>query len=480
MDAAGRAVAEAALKHYPQAQRILVLCGKGNNGGDGYVAARYLKAAGRAVTVLELASSPEELTTPESRAARAAWLAHEGPTVKINGDSLQQALESCELIMDALFGSGLSRPLEGELAQVVKRVNASQSPVLSIDVPSGLSADQATPFDVHIHADHTVQLAGPKRASVLHPACEAYGSSEVVDVGIPARILEAHAQVELLEPSRVRAWLPRRSLDTHKYEVGTVLVIAGSQQYAGAAVLTCHAAFRAGAGLVTLAGEARPGGLWPEVIFSTLQWNDAPLETLAELPERRRQVRVIGPGLDDRAKEHLLELIGQSSAPTVLDAEAFLAEDAWLEAVRTHGRCVLTPHAGEASRLLDRPTREIREDPLGAALQLARKAGAVTLLKGATTVIASHDGRMVLSTQSHPGMATGGTGDALAGVIGAFIASGDASTNDLFERTAAAVFVHGLAGKLAGGQLGDGLVASDVIDNVPYAVQEVLNTHPNT
>lgn len=473
MEAAGRTVAEAALKHYPYAPRILVLCGKGNNGGDGYVAARYLRATKRDVTVLELASSPDELTTRESKSARAAWLAHEGPTARLTDDALE-ALEHCDLIVDALFGSGLSRPLEGELARVVMRVNRSRVPVLSIDVPSGLDADQAKPFEVHIHAEHTVQLAGPKRASVLHPACEAYGSSEVVDIGIPANILEAHSDVELLEPSRVRAWLPKRALDTHKYEVGTVLVVAGSEKYAGAAVLTCHAAFRAGAGLVTLAGEARPDGLWPEVIFSALQWNEKPLQALADFPDKRQQVRVIGPGLDGRAQEHLRDLIRQSDAPTVLDAEAFSPADVWFDTVKAHGRCVLTPHAGEASRLLDRPTQDIREDPIGAAQHLAQKSGAVTLLKGATTVIASPDGRVALSTQSHPGMATGGTGDALAGVLGAFLAAGDAKNSDLFERTAAAVFIHGLAGKLAGESQGYGLIASDVIAHVAHAVQEVL------
>ena len=459
METAGRAVADVASRHWPAARRFLVLCGKGNNGGDGYVAARLLHLAGKNVTVLEQATSQGAVTTNEGRAARQAWLAL-GSSHKLSLQALRETLSRTEVVVDALFGSGLTRALEGELANIVETVNRSSVPVLSVDVPSGVNADVPALIGPHIQAARTVQLAGPKLASAFFPAKEAFGTWEVADIGIPAGLLTEQSEVGLLDDETVRTWLPTRAADAHKYTAGTVLVVAGSQRYLGAAELAARGAYRAGAGLVTLAAEARLPNSWPEIIFETLAWDDKPLETLASLGEKRAQTRVVGPGLDEGVSDLLPELISQSSVPTVLDAGALTGGDAWHSAVRKHGRCVLTPHAGEAAKLLGTSSEQIGEKPLETARTLADTFGAVAVLKGATTVVAEPGGRVLVSAIGHPGMATGGAGDVLAGMIGAWLAT----TDDLLTRAAAAVYVHGLAGESAARQYGDGLLASDLVD----------------
>ncbi len=467
MEAAGRKVAEAALRDWPQAQ-VLVLCGKGNNGGDGYCAARHLLSAGRQVEVLELTPSADALSN-DGADMRAALLAHGLKLCPLEPGALEPALKAKPLVIDALFGSGLSRPLEGNLATTVGHVGASGCDVLSVDVPSGVSADDGV-IGLHIQATRTVQLAGPKLASVFYPTRAAFGFWEVADIGIPAEVLERHSRIRLLSAEDVRRALPERAADAHKYQVGTVLVIAGSARYQGAAELACRAACRAGAGLVTLAAEARLQGSWPEVVFEVLKWDDSPLEQLADIAAKRAQARVIGPGLDTRAVPRLPDLIGQSEAPTVLDAGALEPSEAWFAATRTHGRCVLTPHVGEAAHLLDSATSEVLRDPVGAVRSLSEKSGAICVLKGAPTLIAAPDGKLSVSTTGHPGMATGGAGDVLSGTLGAWLATADDLADDLgglFERTCAAVYLHGLAGARAAETYGDGLVASDILEVFP-------------
>ena len=460
MENAGRAVADACLRYWHEAGRILVLSGKGNNGGDGYVAARHLVMAGREVTLLERVSRTDQLSSSESRAARDAYLAHGGVTLPLDEKTVQQALPGHELIVDALFGSGLARELEGDYRSLVETVNAARRPVLSVDVPSGIGSDSGALLGTHVRASRTVQLAGAKRSSVLHPACQAYGQWQVANIGIPVAILDKHADARLLEAGTVGRWLPERARDAHKYKVGTVLVVAGSARYLGAAELACRGALRAGAGLVTLASEERLAGSWPEFIHLPVDWNERALEELAALESRRQQVRVVGPGLDERAQAHLIELIGQQDVPTILDAGALTGGDAWFEATRAHGRCVLTPHAGEAGVLLGRPAAEVSSYPIECARELASQSGAVTLIKGASTVIAEPGGRVAVNIRGHAGMASGGTGDVLAGVIGALVAA-DA---DLYERCCAAVYLHGLAGERAAQHVGHGLCAGDIVD----------------
>lgn len=466
MEEAGRAVAEAALQHFPADAPLLVLCSTGNNGGDGYVAARHLLRQ-RRVTVLELTDAPG---SAEAATMRGALLAHGLRPGTLTPGSLADALRERPVVLDALFGSGLTRALSGEVAELVTQLSESGATILSVDLPSGLSADSGEPIGPHLRATRTVQLAGAKIASLFHPAKTAFGESEIADVGIPRALLDALSDITVVTPEAVRAQLPTRSEDTHKYEVGTVLVIAGSARYLGAAEMACRAALRGGAGLVTLAAEGSFSATWPEFIVEKLEWQREPLTTLAGIGESRAQVRLIGPGLDPRADALLPRLIAASGVPTVLDAGALKGSAAWFEAVRGHGLCVLTPHTGEAAKLLEVETTEIKRDPLGSAQRLAARAGAVVVLKGATTVIAAPDGRTAVHSGGHPGMATGGTGDVLGGLLAAWCQDADL----LFERACAGVFVHALAGRLAGERYGDGLIAIDVVEEIPRAWRELL------
>jgi hydroxyethylthiazole kinase-like uncharacterized protein yjeF len=467
METAGRSVADSALRNFPACGRVLVLCGKGNNGGDGYVAARHLHLLGRAVTVLELARDDDG----DAGTARRACLAHLDAR-PLEPGNLEAALAGSDLVIDALFGSGLTRALEGELGQAVDVVNESGLPVLSIDVPSGLSSDLPLPPGPHVRATVTVQLAGAKLSSALQPARAAYGEQEIVPIGIPLQILERASSVRLLDAGSA-AGIPKRAADPHKYSVGTVLVLAGSPRYLGAAELACRGAYRAGAGLVTLAAEARLAAGWPEVVFSELDWSNGPLEALLKVEERRAQAIVAGPGLDERAGEHLPELLSSRPVPWVLDAGALANSPELREAVRVNSRCVLTPHHGEAARLLGSGADDVRADPLAAAGRIAGEWNAICVLKGASTVVAGTDGSLAVLPESHPGMATGGTGDVLAGVLGAFLAAG----GDRLRLTEAAVTVHGLAGRLAGERLGIGMIAGDVVDYLPRALVELEDEH---
>jgi ADP-dependent NAD(P)H-hydrate dehydratase / NAD(P)H-hydrate epimerase len=458
MERAGQAVAKAATHRFPSSERFLILCGKGNNGGDGYVAARFLKQVGKHVSVLELSTEPKG----EAKIARVVWL-RQGTTALLDKMNLEPALSDCEVVIDALFGTGLTRALEDDLAQLIEIVNQSDKPVLSVDVPSGIGSDSGNLVGAHITATHTVQLAGAKIASAFHPAKQAFGTWEVAEIEMPPTILESLTTPQLLTDELIQPWLPVREATAHKYSVGTVLVIAGSARYLGAAELACRAAYRAGAGLVTLAAEARFSNSWPEIIFETLNWQDRPLETLQTISDTRSQVRVIGPGLGNEAGRFLPDLIRRSNVPTVLDAGALHGDTIWTDALREHGRCVLTPHYGEAANLLRVKSDEVAKSPLETALALAQRFNAVIVLKGATSVIASPDERVLVSTRGHPGMATGGSGDVLAGCLGSWCAKADL----LFERVAATVYLHGLAGETAAEIYGNGLVATDLIEQFP-------------
>ncbi|MEJ2666245.1 MAG: NAD(P)H-hydrate dehydratase [Deinococcales bacterium] len=466
MEAAGRAVAEAVRERYPAAGNVLALCGKGNNGGDGYVAARFLAAAGVRVTVLELSAEP---STNDAATARRALTAHGLAPAPLDAAQLAEALTRADLVVDALLGSGLDRALHGALVEVVERVSRSGLPVVAVDVPTGVSADASSPPGPHLPADLTVQLAGAKRASAFYPARAAFGASLVADIGIPAEVLEAASPVVLLDTKAVAAWAPRRAPDAHKYSAGTVLVVAGSERYLGAAELACRAAYRGGAGLVTLAAAARAPAGWPEVVFQPLSWQaQSPLAALDDLDAKRAQTLVVGPGLDPKALAWLPALLERSPVPTVLDAGALEPDRDVEAAARAHGRCAITPHVGEAGRLLGATSAEVLADPVAAARELAERFQAVCALKLAGAAIAAPDGRTAVSTRGHPGMAVGGTGDVLSGLLGALLFDGDA-----FERVCLGVFLHGRAGELAARANGLGLVADDVVAALPEAAAEL-------
>jgi ADP-dependent NAD(P)H-hydrate dehydratase / NAD(P)H-hydrate epimerase len=477
MRAAGRAVARALLERWPEARRVSVLCGPGNNGGDGYVAADALAAAGAHVTVFELRSDPGG---DDARRARADLLAAGHARVRMAPEGAAPPGDA-DVVIDALFGSGLSRALEGRAAEWVRALEDSGHAVLAVDVPSGVRADLAGIVGPVVRARATVQLAGAVAASALAPARATFGDALVVDIGIPAHILDAHAAGVLvsadLVPDHIADLFEPPADDLHKYRAGTVLVVGGSARYAGAAELAARGAYRAGAGLVTILGEARAPSGWPEVIWEPLAHAGDAAERIGALGARRSGAVVLGPGWDAPAPA-LLAALEAAEGSVVLDAGALQHELAGL--ARERGDVVLTPHHGEAQRLLRAAGSDVDADvdPLAAAVELARAWGAIVVLKGAGTVIADAHGRVALCRTGSPAMATGGTGDVLAGVIGALVApaedAGDSAARR-FTRVVAGTLLHGVAGEIAA-ERGVGMVASDLAEALPEARRRLART----
>lgn len=541
MEAAGSAVAEHLLDLFPAVRQVLVLCGKGNNGGDGYVAARHLARAASdlAVTVLELSDEPRTAAAAAARADFTALGAGPGAAERQRSDhmatpppgapgapqpltaaSLRAWLElhgseSTAVIVDALLGSGLDRPLNNGLAALVNLLNDAPVTVLAVDVPTGIIADSPLPPGVHLAADATVQLAGAKVASCFQPARAAFASGHrarsahlpVADIGIPTEVLDGLSDVRILSDRWCRGFLPRRRADAHKYQAGTVSVVAGSERYLGAAELACRGAWRGGAGLVTLVGAERYAGAWPETIFlqrpaprpsrDPLHSGSEEVATVPTWPPdglepRHAAATVVGPGLEHSSLWLLEPLLAWAPGPVIVDATALEPGVLWpalaLAPAGLAGRTVLTPHAGEAARLLagapaglsaQLPPDTVRRpllgtpvdatavgsDPLGAARTLAAASGATVVLKGATTVIASAQGELAISLRGHPGMASGGTGDVLAGLLGALTATA-AGPREIFGRVCLGVYLHGVAGERAAVRLGDSLIASDLVDEL--------------
>ncbi|MEZ5971225.1 MAG: NAD(P)H-hydrate dehydratase [Hyphomonadaceae bacterium] len=445
MENAGRAVAEAVVGRFSQ-QPTAVLCGPGNNGGDGWVAARALREMGWPVWVEALA--PIESLTDDAADAAKAWT---GETF-----GLGQSGRKAELWVDALFGAGLSRPLENEVARLA--VVLPQERVIAIDVPSGVKGDDGNPLgDVCFEAALTITFARKKPAHVLMPGRAWCGEVVVADIGVPARLVAAQ-NVTLFENAPLLWPLPWPDADTHKHERGHVIVASGNHTRTGAARLSARAALRGGAGLVTLLSP-------PDAVAENAAQLTAVMlrETIDETSfgeaARTAQAMVVGPAFGTTEAHYKLLLAAMDATPRcplVLDADAIT-----LLAPLTHGldaRDVMTPHVGEFRRAFPGIWGN-STNPVEAARSAAAYARCVVLLKGASTVIAAPDGRAIVNTKGTPFLATAGSGDVLAGVIGALIGQGMAS----FEAAAAAAWIHGAAGEV----YGPGLIAEDLPDILP-------------
>jgi len=421
----------------------LFLCGSGNNGGDGYAAARLLHGMGRPARIWSLCD-PDALKGD----ARTNMLRCRALGIPIEWkQSFEEALPlDCDRIVDALLGTGLLGPLSGIYAEAVRWINASGLPVLAVDMPSGTGEQM-------VRADVTVTFHRMKPCHLLFPGRARSGRIVVADIGLPDDPYPD--DFELLEDVDIKRLLPPRPVDAHKGDCGHVLALAGAQGMAGAAALCAMGALRGGAGLVTV---LCPAGIVP--IVQTL----APC-AICTTPERVGEALsgkdsiAAGPGLGASPQvSPLLELLCETDLPQVWDADALN----WLAANprKLPGRSVITPHPGEAARLLGATTQDVLEDPVAAAAQLAGTYGAAALLKGATTVIA--DGpRRALDISGTPGMATGGSGDVLTGLIAALLAQGLGP----FDAARLGALLHGRAGERAAASRGlRSMIATDILD----------------
>lgn len=474
MDRAGRAVAEAAAAMAAPSGRVLVVCGGGNNGGDGYVAARLLRGAGRDARVLALV--PPGRLSPDARAVR-EQAERAGVPIDEAGELAEMDAGVGDVVVDAIFGTGLARPPEGPFAAAIARVEAARvagARILAVDVPSGLSADTGRPLGACVRADRTVTFGFGKRGLVIPPGPEWAGDVTVADIGLPS---QAAARVpvgcELLTELEARLLVPPRRSDAHKGEAGRVLVVAGAPGKTGAAHLALAGALRGGAGLVTLAArpEVLPLALAgrPEAMSIALHGNGplgrSDLQPLLSAAGGCDAV-VVGPGIPrgPETAELLRAFLERVRIPCVVDADGLnaIADDpSFLRELPAP--VILTPHPGEMARLTQRTIDEVQADRIGFATEAARGWRSVIVLKGARTVVADAESPATIIPTGNAGMATGGTGDVLAGLVGALVAGGIRPG----QAARAAAWVHGRAGDLAAARHGErGLVAGDVAEAI--------------
>jgi ADP-dependent NAD(P)H-hydrate dehydratase / NAD(P)H-hydrate epimerase len=463
---------------------VAVLCGRGNNGGDGFVVARTLLQRGVDVSVFLMGRVAE--VRGDAR-TNLEILGRLGLTVVEIADSQAWELHfsevsDCTLIVDAIFGTGLNAPVSGFIESVIADVNASGIPVVSIDLPSGLSADSADPIGDSIEADMTVTLAAPKLPLVLPPAETRAGDIVIADIGIPSDILETieGPRVELLTRASMRELIVPRAPESHKGDYGRVLVVAGSRGKTGAAHLAAVGALRSGAGLVTVATPARcqpvVAAMGPEYMTEGLDERDEGLDPdgVERVLELARDVIAIGPGLGQApaTREFIKRLVDRATMPLVIDADGLNAfgTDPDRLAGREGREVIITPHPGEMARLLGMSTNEVQSSRLEIARNFAVAHHVYVVLKGHRTLIATPDEKIFINPTGNPGMATGGTGDVLTGMIAAWLAQ----LLDAEVACKLAVYLHGLAGDLAEADEGEvAMTSADVAGHLGDAILEL-------
>jgi len=480
--AAGAVLEELAALGHRRGARVAIVAGKGGNGGDGFVVARHLRRRGHRVSVW--------LTTPEREVAgdaatKLAELRRAGgrPVVFADDAAMAAALRDADLVVDALLGTGSRGTPEGGRARAVARIKARGRPRVARARPSGLPADGGPPPGPVVRARLTTTFAGLKRALVTGPGLDLAGRVVVIPIGVPPEEVERGVTTFLLEREDVARLFPPRPRVAHKGTYGHVLVVAGSVGKTGAAALAARAAMRSGAGLVTVATAASQ-----QPIVATLVL-EAMTEPVAETPARsvslaaldvvtelagHRDAVAVGPGLGlhDDTQALARALARDLPRPMVLDADALTALAGHLEVLdRAPAPRALTPHPGEMARLTGAGVADVERDRIGVARDFAVRHRVHLVLKGAGTIIAAPTGAVFVNPTGNPGMASGGMGDVLTGMAGAFVAR----RLDMTEALQAAVFLHGRAADLAAERCGlEGLVASDVIAALPRAFADVL------
>jgi hydroxyethylthiazole kinase-like uncharacterized protein yjeF len=490
MERAGAGVVRAVERLAPDGP-VSVVCGKGNNGGDGLVVARLLREAGRNVNVICVAP-PAELKG--DAAVNLERLPGDEP-LRLDGTAWSQAAGEQPdndrplgegLIVDALLGTGFSGEPHGAVADAMAAIMRCEGPVVSVDVPSGVDASTGAVRGLAVQASCTVSFHAPKPGLWIRPGKEYAGEVEVIDIGIP-RGAPMAASIGLLERSVVRL-LPRRTAAGTKFSSGHVLVVGGSRGLSGAPAMAARASMRGGAGYVTayIPASLQPvlaSGGTPELMTRALPEEDGALnvEGVAEVLDGcgRAGALALGPGLGrtSAAEELARALAREAPIPLVLDADGLNAHAGRLVelAVRT-APSVLTPHGGELARLLELDSEEIAGERLRHVREAARLAGAIVILKGDDTLIADPSGRVAVSRGASPALATAGTGDVLTGVIAALLAAG----MEPFAAAAAGVWLHAEAGRVAARLVGaaEGVIASDVIEALPAARASAANQVP--
>lgn len=476
-------------------KRALVICGRGNNGGDGAAIARLLHGKGASVDVLLLGRVEDSKGDANANFRAALDIAStEGSNFRfVEIETTEQFWAEATayphtLFFDAIFGTGLTRPASGLFEEAIHLLNdhTGESPVISVDIPSGIASDTQELIGPSVNADLTVTFTAPKVATVFPPASDHCGELVVASIGSPDELINSSgSRLNLVERFEVERWLfaSRRSHHANKGDVGKVLIVAGSRGKTGAACLACEAALRAGCGLVTVATAESSQAVVasraiPECMTEPLAETSAgsvareAADRVLELATER-DVVAIGPGLgssDKSTRAFVRAVTMQRQRPMVIDADGLNSLAPWAENLRGAAELpmVLTPHPGEMARLISKHTADVIKNPIDVARSFATARHVILVLKGSPAVIAAPDGQVYVNATGNAGMATGGTGDVLTGIIASFLAQ---KVDDPLAATIAAVYLHGLAGDMAASRAGTrAMIASDISNHLGEAI----------
>ena len=483
MENAGSAVADFVLQNFPDAKCINVVCGKGNNGGDGFVAARKLREAGRELVVLLLAN-PSDLRGDAAEMFKRMGFAPEVASTSAEFATARARLGDADLLVDAILGTGFRPPVGGLYAAAIAAMNATDVPVVAVDIPSGADADAMGPqVGAVARADVIVTFTAPRPAHVFGDLTD--GPIVAVPIGSPNGAITSTLQLNLITAEEVARLIGPRPREANKGSFGHVLVIGGSLGKAGAAAMAGMSALRTGAGLSTVATPksvlATVAGLHPELMTEPCEETEAGTISLRALEYahidnlvKGKTVLAVGPGISrqEETAEFVRTIVEKYAMPMVLDADGLNAFDGMADKLSGKGRTlVITPHPGEMARLTGLSIPEVQRDRIGIARSFAREHEVIVVLKGHRTLIARPDGEVWVNTTGNPGMATGGTGDVLTGMVAGMIAQ---NPEKITEAVTAAVHLHGLAGDIACETMGEqSLVATDLIEALPEAFQRV-------
>jgi ADP-dependent NAD(P)H-hydrate dehydratase / NAD(P)H-hydrate epimerase len=480
MENAGRAVSRVVLEEFLLSRRIAIFAGGGNNGGDGFVIARHLLGEGLDVTTY---------LTVDPKKYKGDALTNFEALRKIGGKLVElksgfSEYQGADLIIDALFGTGLDREVEGFYREIIDFINSQPVPRIAVDIPSGLDADTGFPLGASVKADVTVTFVIPKIGLAVYPGIDYAGKVYVADITTP-KFLEKDITSELIAYDTVRRILKPRHKDTHKGTYGHLLILAGSPGKTGAATLAALGALRTGTGLVTV---GIPKGLNPIMAGKLTESMTEPIpeteggtlgkesiEVTLKIMSARRTALAVGPGISTTpdTAEFLYEILKNSSIPIVADADGITLIAQNLQILRElKVPIVLTPHPGEMSRLVGKTGEEVQKNRIDVARDFSSMYNVYTVLKGARTVISTPDGRVFINPTGNPGMASGGMGDVLTGIIGGFLAQGYSPA----DACTLGVFSHGLAGDFVANKKGEaGIIAGDVADILPETLREILH-----
>jgi NAD(P)H-hydrate epimerase len=493
MENAGRSVVDAIEKHFGNIaeKSFLIVCGKGNNGGDGFVVARHLFNRGAIVHVLLVGKKSEVKGDAKTNLDIVLQLQKKiKNTSQFSFQEISKPLlkncPCCDIVVNALLGTGFSGEVRKPFAQIIEWMNVSGKPIVAIDIPSGINSDNGMKTNVAVKANLTVTMAAKKIGLLINDGKECSGKIEVADISIPKKLFEEKRNSFLIEKNDVASFLPKRKLNANKYSVGKVFVLAGSQQFSGAAFMTATSAMRSGAGAVILGTVKSLYSLLTKKITEVmLEPLDETSEGTISLSAKEKILEridwcdavAIGPGisLNTETQQLISEIISVCKKPMVIDADALSAITNYKLRITN---CILTPHSGELSRLLGIPSEEIEMNRVEVARSSAKKLNCVIALKGNPTVIASQNGNVFLNSTGNSGMATAGSGDVLTGTIAGILAqmkSENISSEEKLEHSAiAGVYLHGLAGDIAKEKFGErSMMAMDICDSLSSAMQSL-------